>query len=297
MADVDASIVIRTLNEAKWLPELLSAIDMQITPGMTVETVLVDSGSTDGTIEIARDHGCIIVTIDKADFTFGRSLNVGCDAARGRFLVFISGHCVPTTSSWLHDLCTPLAQSQFAYTYGRQVGRNGFTKFSEERLFAKYFPANADAQQGGFFCNNANAAVVRDAWQRFRFDENVTGLEDMALAKQLWQHGDAIGYVPEACVEHIHEETWKKVRIRYEREAIALQGIMPELHITFVDFVRYLTASIVMDMKDALKQRRLLSLFWEILRFRFSQYWGTYQGNNDHRKLSRQAKETYFYPS
>src|SRR5690606_41754809 len=37
--------------------------------------------------------------------------------------------------------------------------------------------------QDGFFCNNANSAISREAWERYRFDESVTGLEDMELAR------------------------------------------------------------------------------------------------------------------
>ena len=78
-----ASIVIRTLNEAQHLDDLLVMIGRQQTPGLEVETVLIDSGSTDGTLEIARRHGCRITHITKAEFSFGRSLNRGCAASTG----------------------------------------------------------------------------------------------------------------------------------------------------------------------------------------------------------------------
>ena len=74
---MDVSIVIRTLNEATWLPALFDAIERQNLRGLTCEIVLVDSGSTDGTLELAERNGCRIVTIEKSQFTFGRSLNVG----------------------------------------------------------------------------------------------------------------------------------------------------------------------------------------------------------------------------
>src|SRR3546814_10908596 len=84
---MDISDVGRTLNEAKWLPELLHAIADQEWGNWTAEVVLVDSGSTDATLDVARSFGCKIVTITKAQFTFGRSLNVGCDVASGRFQI------------------------------------------------------------------------------------------------------------------------------------------------------------------------------------------------------------------
>ncbi|WP_374412094.1 glycosyltransferase family 2 protein [Novosphingobium colocasiae] len=192
---IDISIVIRTYNEARWLPELLAAIDRQTMHGMTREIVLVDSGSTDGTVQIAQEHGCRIVRIEQHRFSFGRSLNTGCHAARGRWLVFISGHCIPTDADWLHNLVTPLARGLCVYAYGRQQGHPELTRFSEGQLFRKYYPETSAVPQEGFFCNNANAALLRSVWRLHPFDEELTGLEDMALAKKLRDAGHATGYV------------------------------------------------------------------------------------------------------
>ena len=293
---MDISVVIRTLNEAKWLPELLDAIQKQNLRGFTCEVILVDSGSTDSTLAIAKSFGCKIVTINKSEFTFGRSLNIGCEAAEGRFLVFISGHCVPVGEDWLYNLCKPLDDGICSYTYGRQIEREGYSKYSEKQLFLKYFPDSSKIPQEDFFCNNANSALQKSAWRRYPFDEEVTGLEDMVLAKQLWQDGEKIGYVATAVVEHIHEETWRQVKRRYEREAIALQGILPEVHVNFGDFLRYTLSGIMFDSSAALQERRFWRSLGEIVMFRTMQYWGTYCGNNEHRKLSRKAKEKYFYP-
>ncbi|MCH8331700.1 MAG: glycosyltransferase family 2 protein, partial [Bacteroidetes bacterium] len=103
-----ASIIIRTLNEEKHLNELLSCIEGQDTDGLDYEVIIVDSGSTDNTLQIAMSHGCKILHITREEFSFGRSLNKGCAAAAGKFLVMISGHCVPTNGKWLQELCQPL---------------------------------------------------------------------------------------------------------------------------------------------------------------------------------------------
>lgn len=293
---VDASIIIRTFNEEKWLPGALQAINEQNFGSLCVETIVVDSGSTDRTCQVAMDYGCRLIHICKSEFTFGRSLNMGCEAAEGRNLVFISGHCIPDSTDWLQKLISPLDEGLCAYVYGRQVGRRDVSKFSEEMLFGKYFPQSSAIPQEGYFCNNANAAIPKAIWLGNRFDEDVTGLEDMLLAKQLHDQGLKIGYVAEAPVVHLHEESWSKVRSRYEREAIALRTIMPDIHVSFGDFIRYTVAGILFDWSEALGKR----LFWrqagEIALFRIAQYWGTYKGNNDHRKMSRERKERYFYP-
>lgn len=115
------SVVIRTLNEARHLPDLLKSIREQAFGAHACE-VLLDSGSTDGTLQIPESHRCNIVRISKADCSFGRSLNVGCAAATGDGLVFVSGHCIPYDRYWLARLVGRMQQTDIALSYGRQIG-------------------------------------------------------------------------------------------------------------------------------------------------------------------------------
>lgn len=290
------SIVVRTLNEAKHLPALLHAIAGQDCPGLDVQTVVIDSGSTDGSLQIAERAGCTLKHIRREDFSFGRSLNQGCEAGRGEILVFISGHCVPTDGHWLRRLCEPIVAGKVDYSYGRQIG-GPQSRFSECRIFEKYYPAHSRVPQQGFFCNNANSALTRSAWQAHRFDEELTGLEDMELAKRLCNAGGKLGYVAEACVYHYHAETFPQVRRRFEREAIALQKIMPHVHVGRRDMLRYIVTSILHDLRHARAAGELRRRLAEIVRYRIAQYSGSYGGNHEHRRLSHADKDHYFYPS
>lgn len=295
-----ATIVIRTYNEQRYLPELLAAIAAQegsLPSGeeLHAETIVVDSGSTDPTVEIARAGGARVVHIPPERFSFGRSLNLGCAAAAGEVLIFISGHCVPCRPDWLRTLVVPIATGTVTLVYGRQVGGPA-TKLSEHQVFAKLYPEQSAVPQEGFFCNNANAALLRSAWHEHRFDEDLLGLEDMDLGKRLLAHGQKIGYVAEAPVYHYHHESWAQIRRRYEREAIALRRIRPEWHLTFAELVRYLAASVLLDSSRALSERRLLRSAGGIMLFRLMQYWGSYRGNHEHRRVAEQEKRRYFYP-
>ena len=290
------SVVIRTLNEARYLRDLLSGIGRQLCEGHEVETVVIDSGSTDGTLTIANEFNCLVTHIRREDFSFGRSLNRGCEAASGDILVFISGHCVPTDEHWLRKLCAPIVEGAVDYSYGRQAGGSE-SRFSECRIFEKYFPPVSRVPQIGFYCNNANAALSREAWARYRFDEELTGLEDMDLAKRLSAAGDRVGYVADACVYHFHHESWAQVKRRFEREALALQKIMPQVHVSLADLARYVARSILHDWQQARRQSGASKLFGEIVRYRVAQYAGSFKGNHEHRKLSHAQKEIYFYPT
>jgi rhamnosyltransferase len=295
MRPIEASIIIRTLNEARYLPFLLEAIDAQHSE-FGCEVIVVDSGSTDGTLEIAYSHGCRILTIARKEFSFGRSLNLGCKAAIGNYLVIISGHCVPCHGSWLQRLVTPLAEGVVSYTYGRQLGGTD-THWSEHRIFAKYFPEQSVVPQPGIYCNNANSAILRSAWERYQFDEQLTGLEDIHMAQRLVADGGKVGYVAQASAFHYHHENWPQVQRRFEREAVALQRIQPELIVRKRDLFRYLVKGVTSDLHHARTNCLPLHRWPTVWQYRLAQYWGSYIGNRRSRELSARLRESYFYPT
>ncbi len=219
------SIIVRTYNEEKYLSQVLETVFNQ-TDCPDFEVIVVDSGSTDHTLKIANDFRCKIVNIKKEEFSFGRSLNLGCSNAQGQFLVLVSAHCIPTDKFWLKNLIEPFENPAIALTYGRQLGVEQ-SKFSEKQLFKKYFPERDANPQEGFFCNNANSCLRKDAWDVRPFDEDLTGLEDMDWAKFQVAQGSKIAYIAEAAVYHIHEETWSQVKRRYERETASKSRIQP----------------------------------------------------------------------
>ena len=112
------SIVIRTYNEEKFLPDCLQAVCSQSYQG-PMEIVVVDSGSTDRTLEIAMKFNTKIIPISKEDFTFGRSLNRGCLESKGEIIVMLSAHCIPVNQTWLEALINPILNKTSEYTYGK----------------------------------------------------------------------------------------------------------------------------------------------------------------------------------
>lgn len=294
-APTSVSIVLRTLNEEKYLDSLLQSIAKQKVRDLEPEVILVDSGSTDKTLAIAEKHGCKIVHIKRQEFSFGRALNLGCDAASGSILVFISGHCVPTDESWLENLCQPIVDGTAQYSYGRQIA-GPESQFSESRIFAKYYLTESSSPQPGFFCNNANAALLKQTWLSLKFDESLTGLEDMELAQRLVGDDGKVAYVAPACVFHYHNETWPQVKRRFEREAIALQKILPSVQIDIFDMLRYIFTSVIKDWQAAAKDKVWQEKAIQILRYRINQYYGSFLGNRQHRILSKSEKDKYFYP-
>jgi glycosyltransferase involved in cell wall biosynthesis len=289
---MNCSIVIRAYNEEKHIRKLLEGIRQQTI--QDVEIILVDSGSTDRTISIAESFGARILHIPSAEFTFGRSLNLGIQAASREWIVIASAHVYPVYPDWLASLLYPFADPGIALTYGKQRGPK-MANFSEQQIYHQWYPEVNKPRQETAFCNNANAAIRKILWKKNPYDETLTGLEDLAWAKWAKEQGYHIAYVAEAEIIHIHNETPRGVFNRYRREGMAFKKIYPEAHFSVYDFVRLTIMNILSDLWHAARQRMLwkniVSIFW----FRFMQFHGTRLGYRESGLLTPQLRETFYY--
>ena len=287
------SVVVRCYNEEKHIGRLLEGLLRQSLTD--VEIIVVDSGSTDATLAIASRYPTKCVRIPKQDFSFGRSLNLGCSAASGDVIVAVSAHCYPVYPDWLEQLIAPFLDTKVAMSYGKQRG-NGLNKFSERQIYRQWFGEESNPAQQHPFANNANSAFRRDLWQSQPFDETLTGLEDLDWAHKVLRNGYRIAYVAEAPVIHVHEETWRQTYNRYRREAIAMRHILPQERFTFLDLLRLSLAGVVGDIRVAWNEGGLRRELSSILSFRMSQYIGTYHGYRQRDMISQNLRETFYYP-
>ena len=289
---MNCSIIIRAYNEEKHIQRLLEGIRRQTLKD--VEVILVDSGSTDSTVEIAEAMGARLVRIPPEEFTFGRSLNYGIREATGEFVIIASAHVYPVYPDWLAALLHPLLDEQVALSYGKQRAPAS-AKFSEKQIFHQWYPELGRPHQETVFCNNANAAIKRSLWKKNPYDETLTGLEDLAWAKWAKDQGYEISYVVEAEVIHIHEETPRGVFNRYRREAMAYKKIYPESHFSIYDFFRLTAANIGSDLWHASHERVLWRNLFSILWFRLMQFHGTRLGHRETSLVTPQLREKFYY--
>lgn len=271
----ETSIVIRTYNEAKHIGNLLRAIEDQ--SYKDYEIIIVDSSSTDETLEIAKRFPVKIIKIESRDFTFGYALNIGTEVSMGKFVVCASAHVLPLDNNWLSKMVAPFKDEKVAMIYGRQLGYET-SKFSEKldflRLFSKSsFNSNVTLD----YANNANSAVRKSVWTERKFDEYLFGIEDVDWARAAIEKGYYIHYEPEATVYHIHNEEWHQVFNRYRREAIAAVRIglshPPQARLEWWWLLLRLTDDCIHSFPNWSPAR-----LEEILRFRYYQWKGSRQG-------------------
>ena len=288
-----ASVIIRCYNEREHIGRLLYGVYEQTVED--IEVLLVDSGSTDGTLEVARQYPIDdVVYVSPDEFSFGRALNYGVDTADGEFCVFASAHVYPTRKDWLERLLETF-EEEIALVYGKQRGDDR-TKFPEKRVFRRWFPDHDIERQTTPFCNNANAAIRRSVWEDHRYDESLPGLEDLDWAKRVREDGWEISYASDAEIVHVHEETARQVYNRYRREAIAHREIMEDDSFTVLDCCRLFASNTVADYRAALREGELPGSLLEIPRFRLMQFLGTWRGFNQEVPVSDRLRQRFFYP-
>jgi glycosyltransferase involved in cell wall biosynthesis len=287
------SIVIRAFNEGENIGRLLRGISAQSVQDR--EVIIVDSGSTDGTLGVAGQYPVKVLHLSKDDFSFGRSLNMGCAAATGELIVLASAHVFPIYSDWLEELLEPFSDPRLALSYGKQRGTDR-TQYAEHQVFAKWFPDISNPDQSHPFCNNANAAIRRSVWEKLPYDETLTGLEDIDWAHRASRMGYRIAYRAAAEVAHLHDETPMRTYNRYLREAIAYKRIFPQERFSFSDFLKLWLLNTMTDYYHAVKDGKLVSGAFSIPVFRLMQFWGAYRGSAQTRSVDQRLRQKFYYP-
>jgi rhamnosyltransferase len=288
------SLIIRCFNEEAHIGRLLTGALRQTRP--PDEIVVVDSGSTDATLSIASAFDVQIAQLAPELFSFGHALNVGIAASTTEIAILASAHVYPVYDTWIERLVAPFDDERIALTYGRQqTPPNG--RFSEQRLLSQWFPAQSVRRQRHPFCNNANAAIRRSAWEQRPYDEELTGLEDLDWAKHAMEAGCSIAYVAEAPVVHVHEESFKQVVNRYRREAIAHKDIYNDQEMGMATAARLAAINIVGDYREALRDGSFQENAVDIPRFRLAQFIGTYRGFSQSGPVTDVLKRRFYYPS
>jgi glycosyltransferase involved in cell wall biosynthesis len=293
MTPPTCSIIIRAYNEEAHIGRLLKGILEQTITDL--EIILVDSGSTDHTFQIAKRFPVRIVEIKPEEFTFGRALNLGISVARAPLVVMASAHVYPVYPDWLEKLLEPFSSPQTGLTYGKQRGAQG-SHFSEQQIFLHWYADTSVARQDHPFCNNANAAIRRSLWRQHPYDETLPGLEDLEWGKWVQEQGFDISYSALAEIIHVHNESLAGIYNRYKREAMAFKRIYPHETFTQRDLVRLFMENVRSDWREA----RLLNVFsknWlKIASFRWRQFYGTYQGYRRSGPLTWKLKQAFYYP-
>ena len=200
------SAVIPVKDGEHYLGELLGALARE---GVD-ETLVIDSGSSDRSREIARSAGVELLQIAPEDFGHGRTRNLGAERTSGELICFLTQDATPCPG-WLEAY-------RGAFTLDRDVGAaygphlpRADTSPMIARELTEFFSAFSPdgtpvVQRAGdpSFLSNVNACYARACWEEIRFRE-LDYAEDQAFGADLLEAGWSKVYQPQAAVLHAHD--------------------------------------------------------------------------------------------
>ncbi len=226
------SVIVPTLNAENEIGALIQLLNTQsLQPD---EIIVIDSESTDKTVEVCRQDDVGLIQIARSEFDHGKTRDYALRKSSGDIVVFLTQDAVPANEYFLEKLVAPLRDKSIAISTGRQIPKNNATEMEKlVRAFnypaSSYIRSKADLPRLGiktFFSSDVCAAYNRDIYLALGgFDYPLKTNEDMFFAAKVINAGYRIAYAADAQVLHSHNFT---LREQYKRNYV--QGYEIERH-------------------------------------------------------------------
>ncbi len=213
----------RSYNEGWALRETLPALKTQAHRNW--ELIVIDSGSTDGSIDLIRQaHPRGFIQIKPEEYNPSRVMNRGMELARAEFAIFLNADATPQGPDWLGPLVQRLQDVRTAAVFGRQIPRpdcRAVYAHDYERCFG---PDRESARWEHFF-SMVSSGLRKDIWARRGFAEELQYSEDDEYTRWCRAQGYRVVYCPESVVVHSHNYTPAEAYRRSFGEAKALAAV------------------------------------------------------------------------
>ncbi|MCX6953073.1 MAG: glycosyltransferase [Verrucomicrobia bacterium] len=212
-------VVVLTLNGAKQIAQALGPV---LASRSVAKILVVDSSSSDDTVEIAQSLGATVEVIARAEFNHGVTREFARKRLGTDIVVYLTQDVIPE-AGFIEPLVAPILAGEVAVTYSRQLPHRGadfFEAFPREFNYPSQSNTRGlgDASQHGvytFFCSDSCAAYANGALDQIGgFKATLTNEDYFAVAAML-RLGHRIGYVAESRVAHSHRYTLAQEFRRY----------------------------------------------------------------------------------
>ncbi len=297
------SIVIPTLNGGKYFQDLLQKLSRQVAD-CEYEIVVIDSGSTDGTIDAATKAGCKVLRVAPREFNHGATRNKAIEASSGEFVVLMTQDAEPANEFLLWWITRPFSDDTVAGVFARQSPRPDADPITKRNLNSwvtgrpqpeRRSVASAEAFQALspmdqlMLCtfDNVCSAIRRGVWLREPFSAMKFG-EDIEWSKRVLTSGWAIAYEPHAHVIHSHD---RSAIYEYKRNYMCHQTLYRLFRLQTVPTLRNACKSMVygtlMDWRHVYREKMPLTkksaLMLRVPFMTVASVYGQYRGARDER--------------
>lgn len=204
--DMNVSVIMRTKNVDWVVEQALRAIHAQTIRNF--QLIIVDSGSTDRTLDIVREYSPLLIEIPASAYIPGAVLNQAIERASGEFLVFQNSDTVPLNPFALERLLEAITEENVVAAFARQVPRPEAANWVR-RDYEISFPEQGNAPSW-MPLSLPFAAMRKSAWKRHRFHTAAWGSEDIEWGMWARRNGYLVRYVPRAVVMHSHNYTLRE---------------------------------------------------------------------------------------
>lgn len=245
---LDVTIAIPTFNGKDYIAEVISAIKKQVTD-LSFEILVIDSGSTDNTVEIINDYPDIVLhTIPNNEFGHGKTRNLAAQLSDSEYIVFLTQDATPSNSNWLNSMVEPFALSDKVFcVFGKQIPRPNCdtnTKREITSVFNSLGPDHSLMLHRGYtirrndrieqrltFFTDVNSAVRLDYLKNIIPYADVPYSEDQLLGKDVLDAGYLKIYAPSGSVYHSNQYSLGNYFNRKVDEygaMLRVMGVVPE---------------------------------------------------------------------
>lgn len=201
------TVILRCKNSAHEIGLALAALFSQ--EYQDFELLVIDSGSTDGTLDIVSAYPHRLIRIAPQDYVPGRVLNRGVAENKSPICVFLNSDCVLLCPQALERLVQAFDDPEVVAAFARQVARPEAWSWVRREYLAS-FPVIGPAPSW-IELSLPFAAMRRTAWNEQHFYEEAWGSEDTAWGYRAHARGWKIKYVPNALVMHSHNYTLRQL--------------------------------------------------------------------------------------
>ncbi len=199
------AVIMRSKNEMPYLPAAIASLQRQTFKD--IELFAVDSGSTDGSLEILRAavDAAHLICIPSAAYIPGKVLNDMTARTTQEFVVFQNADAIFLSDDALEKLLRPLFAGEADAVMSTQITRPDAHFIVAYDYLRAYDPKNIKENNADFF-SAVTCAFRRDLWKKIKFPEQGYA-EDVAWAKLCRAAGGSFKLVKDSTVEHSHNYT------------------------------------------------------------------------------------------